>query len=110
MYTRFVKAYSRGDFTARNSRYGALNKQTVIVVAPLICIVAMASEITNHLCGAANKYCHICETLQLYVPKELEKSILQQIAEINSQHTEAAKATLRTQFGLNEAYNIFLDP
>ena len=58
MYTRFVKAYCRGAFTARNSRYGALNKQTV---APLICIVAMASEITNHLRGAANKYCHICE-------------------------------------------------
>ena len=61
MYTRFVKAYCRGAFTARNSRYGALNKQTVIVVAPLICIVAMASEITNHLRGAANKYCRICE-------------------------------------------------
>ena len=58
MYTRFVKAYCRGAFTARN---GALNKQTVIVVAPLICIVAMASEITNHLRGAANKYCLICE-------------------------------------------------
>ncbi|KAL5515047.1 hypothetical protein EMCRGX_G000164 [Ephydatia muelleri] len=71
-------------------------------------IVAMASEITNHLRGAANKLI-VLKTLQLYVPKELEKSILQQIAEINSQHTEAAKATLRTQFGLDEAYNIFLD-
>ena len=58
-----VKAYCRGAFTARNSTHGALNKQTVIVVAPLICIVAMASEITNHLRGAANKYCHICEVL-----------------------------------------------
>ena len=44
--------------------YDALNNQNVIVVAPLICIVAdnpMASEITNHLRGAANKYCRICE-------------------------------------------------
>ena len=38
--------------------YDALNNQNVIVVAPLICIVAdnpMASEITNHLRGAASK-------------------------------------------------------
>ncbi|KAL5499878.1 hypothetical protein EMCRGX_G011344 [Ephydatia muelleri] len=71
---KFVKSYCRGAFTARNSSTAAFVRLIVL------------------------------KTLQLYVPKELEKSILQQIAEINSQHTEAAKATLRTQFGLNEAY------
>ena len=68
-----------------------------------------AVVLTFNFTGASISRLIVLKTLQLYVPKELEKSILQQIAEINSQHTEAAKATLRTQFGLNEAYNIFLD-
>ena len=44
--------------------YDAQSKQMVLVVVPLICIVAdnpMSSELLNHLCGAANKYCRICE-------------------------------------------------
>ncbi|KAL5500104.1 hypothetical protein EMCRGX_G011607 [Ephydatia muelleri] len=44
--------------------YDAQSKQMVLVVAPLICIVAdnpMSSELLNHLRGAANKYCRICE-------------------------------------------------
>ena len=58
--------------------------------------------LTCNLTGASNSISVICA-------KRTRESILQQIAEINSHHTEAAKATLRTQFGLNEAYNIFLD-
>ena len=59
-----------------------------------------AVVLTFNFTGASISRLIVLKTLQLYVPKELEKSILQQIAEINSQHTEA---------GLNEAYNIFLD-
>ncbi|KAL5489080.1 hypothetical protein EMCRGX_G018130 [Ephydatia muelleri] len=47
--------------------YDAQSKQMVLVVAPLICIVAdnpMSSELLNHLRGAANKYCRICEAIQ----------------------------------------------
>lgn len=49
--------------------YDAQSKQMVLVVVPLICIVAdnpMSSELLNHLCGAANKYCRICE-VRVYI-------------------------------------------
>lgn len=43
--------------------YDALQQQPVLVVSPVMCIVAdnpRASEILNHLGGAARKYCRIC--------------------------------------------------
>lgn len=43
--------------------YDTFLKQEVIVVAPLLCILAdnpCASELLNHLGGAAKKYCRIC--------------------------------------------------
>eukprot|EP00731_Ephydatia_muelleri_P033316 Em0027g64a len=85
--------------------YDAQSKQMVLVVAPLICIVAdnpMSSELLNHLRGAANKYCRICEVDRTQDPslicaKRTREVSLQQMAKISSQPTEVAKATLRTQ-------------
>ena len=43
--------------------FDAMLKKDVLVLAPLICILAdnpRASEILNHLGGAAKKYCRMC--------------------------------------------------
>ena len=43
--------------------YDAQQKQNVVVISPLMCIVAdnpRASEVLNHLGGAARRYCRIC--------------------------------------------------
>ena len=43
--------------------YDALLQQPVIVLSPLMCVVAdnpRASEILNHLGGAARRYCRMC--------------------------------------------------
>ena len=58
--------------------YDAQSKQMVLVVAPLICIVAdypMSSELLYHFCGAANKYCRICE-VRIYIT---EHALIKQV-------------------------------
>ena len=43
--------------------YDGLMEQTVVVLAPLLCILAdnpRASELLNHLGGSARRYCRMC--------------------------------------------------
>ena len=50
--------------------FDALYQETVLVVAPLMCIVCdnpRASELLNHLGSRAIKYCHLCVvSVQVY--------------------------------------------
>lgn len=43
--------------------YDALTQQTVVILAPLLCILAdnpRASELLNHLGGSARRFCRMC--------------------------------------------------
>ena len=116
--------------------FDASHQETVLVVAPLMCIVCdnpRASELLNHLGSAALKHCPRCmvSTMTvLYNIFNLSKTILfqttrkenpdtlcalrtkdmalQQIAQINALLTEADRVEMRKCFGLREDYNPLL--
>eukprot|EP00731_Ephydatia_muelleri_P014018 Em0007g1328a len=96
--------------------YYALHQETVLVVAPLMCIVwdnPRASVLLNHLGSAALKHCPQCMTPRKENPDTVcaprTKAVaLQQIAQISALLTEALKVEMRKRFGLWEDYNPLL--
>ena len=113
--------------------FDASHQETVLLVAPLMCIVSRASVLLNHLGSAALKHCPRCMVstiTALYNIFYLSKTILfqttrqenpdtvcalrtkdmalQRIAQINALLTEADRVGMRKSFGLREDYNPLL--
>ncbi|KAL5503005.1 hypothetical protein EMCRGX_G009879 [Ephydatia muelleri] len=96
--------------------FDASHQETVLVVAPLMCIVCdnpRASTLLNHLGSAALKHCPRCMTSRQENPDTVcalrtKDMALQQIAQINALLTEADRVGMRKSFGLREDYNPLL--
>lgn len=95
----------------RIEAYDAHLGQHVLVVAPLLLVICdnpRASELCNHLGGAATKYCHFCMadkgTPGTVCEARTASRSLQQMLLINQQSTKQKK-TLRMQYGLKEQHN-----
>eukprot|EP00731_Ephydatia_muelleri_P004501 Em0002g677a len=96
--------------------FDASHQETVLVVAPLMCIVCdnpRASVLLNHLGSAALKHCPRCMTTRQKNPVTVcalrtKDMALQQIAQINALLTEADRVGMRKSFGLGEDYNPLL--
>ena len=117
--------------------YDAHLQCNFLVVARVLCAICdnpSASEMVNHMKGAAIKFCRICNvrnqhlntnsllyydlSMTIYVDKNTvpptlgplrsSGSSLRQILEIRSQSTEAAKRSLRKKYGLNDVHNPLL--
>ena len=96
-------------------------------IAPLLCDNPQASQLLNHLGGAANKYCTVCtgspstnvylvyqymfllRLINVTFPAERTRSkTLHCVEMIQLQPTEAGKAAMSKGFGLRDVPNFLL--
>ncbi|KAL5517747.1 hypothetical protein EMCRGX_G003356 [Ephydatia muelleri] len=97
--------------------FDALFNNNVIVIAPVICFLCdnpRAAEICNHLGSSTHKFCWICmadvrsDHICVGVKRKKHDSLMQ-VQRIKAAKTHQAKSTIRTEYGMRETENPFLE-